>query len=161
MPRILFVCMGNICRSPAAEGLFRHLLRQEAPEWLERIEIDSAGTHGYHTGRPPDPRMVAAALARGIDLSGLRARLVQPDDFATFTHILVMDQANLTHLQAIQPQGATAIPELLLAPLIDGRPREVPDPYYGGAQGFDRVLDLLEEGCRRLLVRLRDYPPSA
>lgn len=159
MPRILFVCMGNICRSPAAVGVFRHLLRQETPEWLERIEIDSAGTHGYHTGRPPDPRMVAAALARGIDLSGLRARLVQPDDFATFTHILVMDQANLTHLQAIQPQGATAIPELLLAPLIDGRPREVSDPYYGGAQGFDQVLDLLEEGCRRLLVRLRDYPP--
>lgn len=156
MPRILFVCMGNICRSPAAEGLFRHLLRQEAPEWQERITVDSAGTHGYHTGRPPDPRMVAAALARGIDLSGLRARLVQPKDFTTFTHILVMDQANLAHLQAIQPCGATGIPELLLAPLIDGRPQEVPDPYYGGPQGFDQVLDLLEEGCRRLLVRLRD-----
>jgi protein-tyrosine phosphatase len=153
--------MGNICRSPAAEGMFRHLLRQEAPKWLERIEIDSAGTHGYHTGRPPDPRMVAAALARGIDLSGLRARLVQAEDFATFTHILAMDRANLAHLQTIQPHGTTAIPELLLAPLDDGRLQEVPDPYYGGPQGFDRVLDLLEEGCRRLLARLRDHPPSA
>ncbi|HET7688500.1 MAG TPA: low molecular weight protein-tyrosine-phosphatase [Candidatus Macondimonas sp.] len=160
MTRILFVCMGNICRSPAAEGLFRHLLRQEAPEWLERIEIDSAGTHGYHIGRPPDPRMMAAALARGIDLSGLRARLVQAEDFATFTHILVMDRANLAHLQAIQPHGATAIPELLLAPLDDGRLQEVPDPYYGGPQGFDRVLDLLEEGCRRLLAHVRDKPPQ-
>ena len=158
MTRILFVCMGNICRSPAAEGVFRHLLRQETPEWLERIEIDSAGTHGYHVGNPPDPRMVAAALARGIDLSDLRARLFQPEDFATFTHILVMDRANLAHLQAIQPHGATAIPELLLAPFDDGRLQEVPDPYYGGPQGFDLVLDLLEEGCRRLLARVRDEP---
>lgn len=153
--RILFVCMGNICRSPAAEGVFRHLLQREAPTWLERITIDSAGTHHYHVGRPPDPRMVEAALARGMDLSHLRARRVVPEDFTIFSHILVMDQANLAHLQAMQPHDARGIPELIMAPLSDGRPREVPDPYYGGPRGFDHVLDLLEEGCLDLMLRLR------
>lgn len=156
MTRILFVCMGNICRSPAAEGLFRHMLRQEEAHLQARIFIDSAGTHDYHVGKPPDPRMIEAAQARGIDLSGLRARLVQPEDFSMFTHILVMDQRNLAHLQAIRPQDAAAMPELLLSPLSTGQAREVPDPYYGGPQGFDRVLDLLEEGCHQLLSRLRN-----
>lgn len=153
--RILFVCMGNICRSPAAEGMLRARLRQEAPHGWEQIEIDSAATHAYHVGRAPDARMQQAALARGIDLSACRARLVQPEDFLRFTHVFAMDEANLLHLQTLRPPSATVMPTLFLHPFEDGRPRAVPDPYYGGAQGFERVLDLLEEGCDALIERLR------
>ena len=153
MHRILFVCMGNICRSPAAEGLLRARLTREAPHWLDRIEIDSAGTHGYHIGRAPDPRMQQAASARGIDLSPLRARLVVPQDFQRFTQILAMDEANLAHLRAMRPASAVAVPSLFLGLATAGR--SVPDPYYGGAQGFERVLDLLDEGCDALIAHLR------
>lgn len=157
MHRILFVCMGNICRSPAAEGMLRARLTREAPHWLDRIEIDSAGTHGYHGGRAPDPRMQQAARARGIDLSALRARAVQPEDFLRFTHILAMDEANLQHLLTLRPPSASVVPALFLPPGEDGRPRAVPDPYYGDGQGFERVLDLLDEGCNALVEHLRPF----
>lgn len=158
MYRILFVCMGNICRSPAAEGLLRDRLQREAPQWFDRIDIDSAGTHPYHIGRPPDPRMQEAALRRGIDLSSMRARLVEPADFAQFTHVFAMDQANLNHLKRLRPASAVCEPELFLGLLGGSGPQEVPDPYYGGVQGFDRVLDLLDAGCTELLNRLHAQP---
>ena len=154
MYRILFVCMGNICRSPAAEGLLRDRFQREAPQWLDRIDIDSAGTHPYHVGRSPDPRMHDAARRRGIDLSSMRARLVKPADFAQFTHVFAMDQANLRHLRTLRPATAVCEPELFLDLLGGSAPQDVPDPYYGGVQGFDRVLDLLDAGCTALMNRL-------
>ena len=153
--RVLFVCMGNICRSPTAHGVFRH--RVEEAGLTDRIEIDSAGTHGYHVGRAPDPRMQQAARARGIDLSALRARAVQPEDFLRFTHILAMDEANLQHLLTLRLPSASVVPALFLPPGEDGRPRAVPDPYYGDGQGFERVLDLLDEGCNALVEHLRPF----
>jgi protein-tyrosine phosphatase len=156
MHRILFVCMGNICRSPAAEGMLRARLTRDAPHWLDRIEIDSAGTHGYHGGRAPDPRMQQAARARGIDLSALRARAVQPEDFLRFTHILAMDEANLAELERLRPDGHPNRPALLMSfARRHAAVREVPDPYYGGPDGFDRVLDLVEDACDGLLAHLR------
>jgi protein-tyrosine phosphatase len=147
---VLFVCLGNICRSPTAEGVFRHLLAQQAPEL--RVEVDSAGTADYHTGSPPDLRSQRAALARGIDLSGLRARQVAPEDFARFDLILAMDRDNLRELQAMRPKRAPASLQLFLeyAPQL-GR-LEVPDPYYRDASAFEEVLDLCTAASRGLLA---------
>ena len=154
MRRVLFVCLGNICRSPTAEGMLRHLLAREAPEL--QVEVDSAGTAGYHIGEPPDSRSQRAALSRGIDLSALRARQVAPHDFARFDLILAMDRDNLRALQAMRPEGAPARVRLFLeyAPHL-GR-LEVPDPYYGEASGFEEVLELAAAGSRGLIAALQD-----
>lgn len=150
--RILFVCMGNICRSPTAEGIFRHLLAQRQID-LE-VEVDSAGTHDYHVGEPPDPRAIAAARRRGIDLSALRARSLQPQDFENFDLLIAMDEQNLRELRSRSgPVYASRLRLMMdFAPEV-GR-RAVPDPYYGGPQGFEEVLDLLEQASEGLLRQL-------
>lgn len=151
--RVLFVCMGNICRSPTAQGVFRRLLEREGLRMA--IVTDSAGTHTYHTGEPPDLRAQETALRRGIDLSDLRARLVEPQDFSRFDYVLAMDQENYHGLAKICPPGA----ERKLMLLMDFAPhlqtREVPDPYYGGASGFERVFDMVEAASEGLLADIR------
>lgn len=150
--RILFCCMGNICRSPTAEGVFRQLARQRAPDLA--VEIDSAGTHDYHVGEPPDRRAVSAALRRSIDLSGLRARRIEDEDFERFDLILAMDEENLHELRRrAMPQHHPRIRLIMEYAPHAGR-NAVPDPYYGGAQGFEEVLDLLEEAAAGLLQAL-------
>lgn len=150
--RVLFVCMGNICRSPTAEGVFRQLAREAGLE--EAVCIDSAGTHDYHVGKAPDERAQAAALRRGFDLSLLRARQVEERDFLEFDHILAMDRENLANLQRICPPGHRHKIRLFLSYSSRFAEREVPDPYYGGRQGFDHVLDLVEDASRGLLESL-------
>lgn len=145
-PRLLFVCLGNICRSPAAEGVMR---ARAAARGVE-LSLSSAGTGDWHAGSPPDPRMQAAAAARGYDISGLRARQVERADFARFDFVLAMDRGNLADLRRLAPKGGLA-PELMLPGGGD-----VPDPYYGGEDGFDQVLDLLEGACDRLLDRIAE-----
>lgn len=149
---VLFVCMGNICRSPTAEGVFRKLLADNAPDLL--VEIDSAGTHAYHVGEKPDERAIAAARERGIDLSPQRARRVEVADFDRFDYILAMDADNLRRLEEMQPAGSKATVRLLLDYSRRDPGGAVPDPYYGGASGFERVLDLLEEANQALLEHL-------
>lgn len=151
--RVLFVCTGNICRSPTAEAVVRHLLVNEGGG--AEIVVDSAGTHAYHVGEPPDGRSIAAARSRGIRMDDLRARLVCREDFARFDLVLAMDEDNLAHLTRIAPPQHRGRVKLFLdyAP-ASGR-REVPDPYYGGRTGFEDVLDLVEEGARGLLAALR------
>jgi protein-tyrosine phosphatase len=151
--RVLFVCLGNICRSPTAEAVVRELLRREAPELA--VEVDSAGTHDYHRGSPPDPRAIAAARRRGIDMTALRARRVRAADFERFDLVLAMDRENLRQLQSLAPEPYRQRIRLFLeyAPQLERQ--EVPDPYYGGAAGFEEVLDLAEEAGRGLLAALR------
>ncbi len=150
--KILFVCMGNICRSPTAHGVFRHLVR--AAGYATQIEIDSAGTHAYHLNEPPDERAQETALARGVDISDLRARRAAAEDFAYYDYILAMDQDNYHSLSRVCPQGMER--KLLL--LMDFAPqlkrREVPDPYYGGQRGFDQVFDMVEAAAQGLLDHL-------
>lgn len=152
MTRILFICMGNICRSPSAEGVFRKLAAERAPEL--GLTIDSAGTHAYHVGEPPDPRSQAAATRRGVDLSGIRARKVTARDFDEFDLLLAMDESNLASLERDCPAGAGHKVRLFLDFLNDPQRREVPDPYYGGHAGFEQVLDLVEEASHALLQAL-------
>ncbi|NHA14292.1 low molecular weight protein-tyrosine-phosphatase [Thioalkalivibrio sp. XN279] len=154
---VLFVCLGNICRSPTAEGVFRHLAREAGLE--ERIRIDSAGTGGYHIGAPPDARAMAAAQARGYDLAAIRARKIAPEDFEQFNLILAMDEDNLVHLRGIAPETSRARLGLLLDYAPGRQEREVPDPYYGGRNGFEQVLDLVNEACAGLLEELRRNLP--
>lgn len=151
--KVLFVCMGNICRSPTAVGVLRHLLEQEAPE-LD-VTVDSAGTHGYHAGQPPDRRAQSAAKARGIDLSLLRARAVSDEDFAAYDVILAMDRDNHALLMDRCPAPYVSRVRMLMEFAGEGAPRDVPDPYYGSVNGFERVLDLVETACRGLLADLR------
>jgi protein-tyrosine phosphatase len=151
--RVLFVCMGNICRSPTAEGVLRHLAAREFPDL--KLVIDSAGTADYHVGEPPDRRTVAAARRRGYDLSGLRARQVQAEDFQRFDYLLAMDRSNLSELQGRRMAATTAQLALFMSFAPDPEQDEVPDPYYGGTEGFERVLDLCEAAARGLLTRLR------
>ena len=151
--RVLFVCLGNICRSPTAEGVLRNLAANEAPDL--KLEIDSAGTADYHIGAPPDRRSQRAALRRGIDISGLRARQVAAEDFARFDLILAMDAENLRELQAIQPRNSRASLKLFLEYAPDVGLREVPDPYYGNAADFEKVLDLTTAASRGLLAALQ------
>jgi protein-tyrosine phosphatase len=149
---ILFVCMGNICRSPTAEGVFRHYAAAAGLDDL--IEIDSAGTHAYHVGEPPDRRARQAAERRGFTLAGIRARRVAPEDFERFHHIIAMDRDNLLMLHE-QADAAFRDKIRLFLEFGSGPETEVPDPYYGGATGFERVLDLVEDASRGLLEHLR------
>ena len=147
--KLLFVCLGNICRSPAAEGVMRLLVKEAGLQ--ERIHIDSAGTAGWHTGKRADERMRKAATARGLDLTSL-ARQVMPQDLAEFDLILVMDEQNFRDIRAIDPQGAHQQKVRLFCEFCtEHDEKEVPDPYYGGAQGFEQVLDILEDGCAGVL----------
>ncbi len=152
MTRVLFVCLGNICRSPTAEAVFRDLVRRHAAGLS--IEVDSAGTHGYHTGSAPDERAVAAARRRGIDMSKLRARVIEAADFEHFDLVLAMDESNYARLRALAPKERADRVRLFLdyAPQLNRR--DVPDPYYGGPTGFEDVLDLVEEAARGLLATL-------
>ncbi len=153
MVKVLFVCMGNICRSPTAHGVFRELVRREGLE--DAIQIDSAGTHAYHVGNPPDQRAQATARNRGIDLSDLRARQVSPEDFERFDYVLAMDEENLAILRELCPPGREDRLRLFLDFAPQRPEREVPDPYYGGPQGFEHVFDLVEEAARGLLEDIR------
>jgi protein-tyrosine phosphatase len=153
--RVLFVCMGNICRSPTAEGVFREYVRRHAPGLELELEIDSAGTHDYHVGEPPDPRALRAASRRGLDLSGLRARQVDDADFARFDLILAMDHLNYTTLLDRSPPEFHSRIRLLLEFAGNTDREDVPDPYYGGAKGFEEVLDLLEDAAAGLLAEVR------
>lgn len=152
MVKVLFVCMGNICRSPAAEGMFRDLVARSGLH--QSIQIDSAGTHDYHIGALPDARMRAAASKRGCDLSDLRGRQVGLEDFRQFDHVLAMDQANLSHLKQICPPELQHKIRLFLEFSQNFQEREVPDPYYGAQQGFEHVLDLIEDASQGLLASL-------
>lgn len=150
--KVLFVCLGNICRSPTAEGVFRHQVEQAG--LAGRIDIDSAGTADWHIGKSPDPRTQKAAARRGYDLSALRGRQAQAEDFYHFDLILAMDGNNLADLEAIRPADGKAELALFLAQFGSGA-RDVPDPYYGGEDGFEQVLDMLEQACRKLLDNVR------
>lgn len=153
---VLFVCLGNICRSPMAEGMFRRAV--EAAGASERFLIDSAGTGGWHAGSPPDRRAQAVLRKRGVDISGLSARQVQTDDFFTFDLLLAMDAGNRTDLLALSPKGQEGKVGLFLDYAPHLRVREVPDPYYGGPEGFERVLALVEaasEGLLKALLKTR------
>jgi low molecular weight protein-tyrosine phosphatase len=147
------VCLGNICRSPTAEGVLRSLAAHEAPTLA--LQIDSAGTAAYHIGSAPDPRTQRAALKRGIDLSGLRARQVNAQDFERFDLILAMDRENLRELEAMMPPGARTSPQLFLDYAPDLKLRDVPDPYYRDAAAFEEVLDLCTAASRGLLAALQ------
>lgn len=151
--RILFVCMGNICRSPTAQGVFETLVADE--DLAHRIHIDSAGTHAYHVGETPDTRATRAAANRGVDLTTQRARRVEDTDFARFDYVLAMDESNLENLLAQCPDEHRGKVRLFLDFAGPETPREVPDPYYGGTQGFERVLDMVEAGARGLLDEVR------
>ena len=156
--RVLMVCMGNICRSPTAEGVLR--ARLKAAGLHELVEVDSAGTHGYHVGDPPDRRSQKHAFKRGYDLSGLRARRVSELDFERFDLILAMDDENL---QWLRDECPPALHGRLGKLVVHARgPHEgvVPDPYYGDANGFERVLDLVEDACDGLVVLLASRLPS-
>ena len=151
--RVLFVCMGNICRSPTAEAVFRQAVVNAKLE--HAIECDSAGTHAYHVGEPPDQRAQQAALRRGYDMSDLRAREVDVKDFGRFDHVVAMDRQNLALLTELCPPEYAHKLTLYCDFHPDYAGREVPDPYYGGPRGFDTVLDLTESVSASLLARLR------
>ncbi|MFB4204899.1 Low molecular weight protein-tyrosine-phosphatase YfkJ [wastewater metagenome] len=151
--RVLMVCMGNICRSPTAEGVFR--AHVEAAGLGDIIDVDSAGTHGFHIGRAPDRRAQEAATARGIDISGLRARQVDSYDFEAFDYILAMDEANYGILVADAPPSAREHIHRFLSFAADRPESEVPDPYYGGGDGFEHVFDLVDEASAGLLTAIR------
>jgi protein-tyrosine phosphatase len=152
--RILFVCMGNICRSPTAEGVMRALVREAGLE--DRVEIDSAGTGGWHAGEPPDARATEAAHRRGVALAGA-ARQIVPEDFERFDLIVAMDRENLRGLLAVAPDEEAAEKVRLLREFDPGAggDLDVPDPYYGGERGFETVLDHVQAACRGLLAELR------
>ncbi|HNJ47695.1 MAG TPA: low molecular weight protein-tyrosine-phosphatase [Novosphingobium sp.] len=150
-PAVLFVCLGNICRSPMAEGAFR----AEAERAGLDVAIDSAGTAAYHVGEPPDPRAQATARAHGAEIGHLRGRQLVADDFVRFTHILVMDHSNLANAQAIVPPGSITRPMLLLD-LVAGREgAAVADPYYGGEEHFEDTWDDVSRAARALVASLR------
>ncbi len=151
--KVLFVCMGNICRSPTAEAVFRHYVDKAG--LLEHISIDSAGTHDYHIGDAPDARTQRAAKQRGYDMSKLRGRQVEAGDFVRFDYVLAMDEANLSILQRLRPHDAQSHLGLFLEFAEYHKEREVPDPYYGGADGFERVLDMVEDAAAGLLRHIR------
>lgn len=150
---ILFVCMGNICRSPTAHGVFRQ--RVERSGLAARVRVESAGTHGYHSGRPPDERSQEHAARRGYDLSDLRARQIRVSDFDRHDLILVMDHDNLAEVQAQCPRAQLHKVRRFTEFCLTQKAAVVPDPYYGGAQGFENVLDLVEDACEGLLLHVQ------
>lgn len=150
--RILFVCTGNICRSPTAEGVLRQKLGKRE---LDHIHVDSAGTHGYHVGESPDPRARDKAAQRGYDLDDQSARRIAIEDFERFDWVIAMDRGHLRQLERLCPPQATA--EIHLFRDFLGGPhagQDIPDPYYGALGGFDEVLDLIEAGCEAMLERI-------
>jgi len=149
---VLFVCTGNICRSPTAEGVLRHQAKLAGLE--DKLTIDSAGTHGYHIGEPPDKRSIAAARKRGVDLSALRARRVIRQDFEKFDYVLALDRGHFDLLRADCPSSHVARLSLFLSHLGEDL-HDVPDPYYGSAKDFEHALDLIERGCTALLAHIR------
>lgn len=150
---VLFVCLGNICRSPTAEGIFRQLVDEAG--LADRIMIDSAGTAGWHTGKGPDPRSCATAAKYGVDITGLRARQITPQDFERFRFIIALDRDNLQDILSIAPKGHSAHVKLLLdfVPGLEGQP--VPDPYYGDEAGFEETYRLARLGCEALLEAVK------
>jgi protein-tyrosine phosphatase len=155
MYKVLFVCTGNICRSPTAEGVLRH--RAEAQGLADRILVDSAGTHAYHVGEAPDQRSVKAAKKRGILIDGLRARKVAPGDFHEFDLILGLDFEHVQHLRRMAPKDAKAETALFLEYAGNLREKEVPDPYYGDEHHFEYALDLIEAGVEPLIEKLEQH----
>ncbi len=153
MPSVLFVCMGNICRSPMAEGIFRREVIQSGLQ--DQISIDSAGTHSYHIGEPPDTRAQSAISLRGVDISGLRGRQVADADFETFDYILAMDEGNLSILRSNSPAHSHEKIRLLLSFSSKYPNQEVPDPYYGGKRGFEDNLDMIEDAVQGLIDDIR------
>lgn len=147
---VLFVCLGNICRSPAAEGIADSLAQQHG--WESRIKIDSAGTAGYHVGKQADSRMIAAAQRRGVELHS-RSRKLQPEDLMEFDLVVAMDRENLSDILALCDCPRSSV-KLLSEFLDDQWPADVPDPYYGGEEGFETVLDMLEAACPKILESL-------
>ena len=152
--KVLFVCLGNICRSPTADGIFQKLVSDAG--LTKRIQVDSAGTANWHQGRAPDARTVAAAAKRGFDLSVLRARAVKRSDFDEFDYILAMDEQNLADLRSLKPADYTGHLGLFLAFASQQQYREVPDPYHGGSEGFELVLDLVEDAAAGLLTVIQE-----
>ena len=153
MTKVLFVCMGNICRSPTAEGVFQHHVQQAS--LADAITIDSAGTHAYHVGSEPDDRSQAAAAKRGIDLSTQLARRVNEDDFTEFDYVVAMDSSNVKNLLKICPAGFEDRIHLFLD-FAKAQESEVPDPYYGQGRGFEIVLDLIEDASNGLLEHINN-----
>lgn len=152
------ICLGNICRSPTAEAVLRHKLHQAGLHWW--VEVDSAGTHAYQLGAPADERSQAHARRRGYDLNGLRARRVEKADFEAFDLVLAMDRENLEALRRVCPRPLLPRVRLLMDyALIPGPHREVPDPYYGPAAGFETVLDRVETACDGLVTQLSSLRP--
>jgi len=151
--RVLFVCTGNICRSPTAEGVFRHAVVSAG--LAQKILVDSAGTHGYHLGHPPDCRTQLAAAQRGYDLANLRARQVTGQDFVEFDYILAMDLDNLSDLRRLAPAQQHGKLSLFMDYSSARRGEEVPDPYYGAAQEFELVLDMAEDAATGLLQHIK------
>jgi len=151
---VLFVCLGNICRSPTAEGVFRHVVEQAG--LTDSIHIDSAGTGDWHIGKGPDPRTVAEAATRDYDLSALRARQVSSADFSQFDYVIAMDQENLKNLEAMKPADYEGYLGLFLPFAANVSEAEVPDPYYGGPEGFTLVLNMVEEASLALLRHIQE-----
>ena len=149
---VLFVCMGNICRSPTAEGVFRHVVKQKG--LCEKIKIDSAGTHAYHIGEPPDSRSQSTALSRGVDLSTQRARKAISEDFERFDYIIAMDRSNYEGLKQLGQGADLSKLHLFMDFTQDWDNTEVPDPYYGGANGFEQVFDMVESASEGLLSHI-------
>jgi protein-tyrosine phosphatase len=157
---VLVVCTGNICRSPTGEGVLQHLAEKRG--LAERVQVRSAGTHDYHVGEGPDPRTVKHASQRGYDLSALRASQVSAEDFHRYDYILAMDRGHLRILKSIAPGDATARLGMFLEASERWKGEDVPDPYYGGVEGFERVLDMVEEAAEGWLDRLEaELDPSA
>lgn len=154
MTRVLFVCLGNICRSPTAHAMFEHLVAEAG--LASQIEVDSAGTGDWHIGHPPDKRATATAKARGIDMTHLRARLFRREDFLEFDYVLAMDNSNLSDMRALEPAEHQAHVGLFLDFASHFTEREVPDPYYGGDDGFEHVFDLVEDASRGLLRHIQE-----
>jgi len=151
--RVLMVCLGNICRSPTAEAMLRKKVHEAGLD--ERVEVDSAGTADYHVDSPPDRRAIAHGERRGLRMQHLRGRQVERSDFERFDHILAMDEDNLANLKRIRPAGSRAKVALLMSFAPEAGSREVPDPYDGGAEGFERVLDLAEAAADGFVAAVR------